>query len=48
MNIQPFSVPKNQAQLFLDDQLIDTTHNVTRLWHPLRKHPKNPLMLKSG
>ncbi len=43
-----FIVPKGQAQLFLDDQLIAEKHNVTRVWHHLRKHPSNPLMLKSG
>jgi len=43
-----FTIPKGQSQLFLDDQLIAEKNNVTRVWHQLRKHPSNPLMLKSG
>jgi hypothetical protein len=41
-------IPEGQAQLFLDDESLAETHGVTRVWHPLRKHPRNPLILKSG
>lgn len=47
-SMNAFTMPKGQAQLFLDDQLISEKHNVTRVWHHLRKHPANPLILKSG
>ena len=42
-----FVVPKGQAQLFLDDELVASSKNVTRVWHKLHKHPANPLMVKS-
>ena len=48
LKISPFSVPKGQSQLFLDDQLVAEKRNVTRMWHCLSKNPSNPLMLKSG
>lgn len=31
-------------QLFVDDYLIESTHNLRRTVHPLRKHSSNPLM----
>ena len=32
----------------MDDELILEKRNVKRVWHHLRKHPSNPLILKSG
>jgi len=42
------TIRKAQPQLFLDDQLISRTDNVTRVWHRLCKHPANPLITRSG
>lgn len=44
---EPYKVPIDQAQLFLDDDLIQEADNVTRVWHRLEKHPANPLILRS-
>lgn len=43
-----FVAPKGQAQVFLDDELIASKENISRVWHKLRKHPNNPLIQKSG
>ncbi len=45
--MKAFTIPHKQAQLFLDDQLIDSKHKVNRVWHHLRKCPKNPLIYPS-
>ncbi len=42
------SVDAGVSQLFLDDDLVAESTNVTRRWHRLRKHPANPVMQKSG
>lgn len=43
-----FVVVKGQAQLFLDDELVASKENIKRVWHKFKKHPKNPLIQKSG
>ncbi|MEW6753572.1 MAG: hypothetical protein AB1505_21690 [Candidatus Latescibacterota bacterium] len=44
----PTPIPPGQVQLFLDDALLAETRDLARRWHPLRKHPANPLLARSG
>lgn len=48
MKTKAFNIRPDQSQLFLDDELVANTANVRRVWHQLKKHPANPLILKSG
>jgi hypothetical protein len=44
----PRHILQGQPQLFLDDELVAERRDVSRCWHPLRKHPANPLFTRSG
>ena len=44
----PFSINAGQAQIFVDDELVEKSTNITRRWHRLKKHPANPLIVRSG
>ena len=48
MPVDAVTVPRGQAQLFLDERLVAETQNVVGRWHQFRKHPSNPLILASG
>lgn len=41
---QGVPIPAGQPQFFFDDLLVSENHNVKRRWHPLRKHPSNPIV----
>lgn len=44
MNLQPLQIPPGLRQVFLDDCLIASSHNVCRVLHQPTKHPANPLL----
>jgi hypothetical protein len=47
MALDSTDVELGQAQLFLDDGLVERSENVRRVWHGLVKHPGNPVMERS-
>ena len=42
------TMSESTSHLFLDDHTLAEQRGVTRTWHPLRKHPANPLFARSG
>ena len=45
--MEAIAVEKAQAQLFLDDTLVESTRDLRKTWHPLKKHPASPLIRRS-